>query len=43
MEKTLAKIDENWKDVVFEFTQHKDTTVHRIGLSEENYDMLEEN
>jgi len=43
MEKTLAKIDENWVDVLFEFTQHKDTPVHMIRLSEENFDMLEEN
>jgi len=43
MEKTLAKIQENWVDVLFEFTQHKDTPVHMIRLSEENFDMLEEN
>jgi dynein heavy chain len=43
MEKTLAKIDENWKDVLFDFTQYKDTNLHLIRLSEENFDMLEEN
>lgn len=43
MEKTLAKIDEAWVDVLFDFTQHKDTNVHMIRLSEENFDMLEEN
>jgi hypothetical protein len=43
MEKTLAKIEENWKDVVFDFTQHKDTNLHMIRLNEENFDMLEEN
>jgi dynein heavy chain len=43
MEKTLAKIEENWKDVLFDFTQHKDTNLHMIRLNEENFDMLEEN
>ena len=43
MEKTLAKIQENWVDVLFEFARHKDTDVHMIRLSEENFDMLEEN
>jgi dynein heavy chain len=27
MEKTLAKLEETWKDIVFEFTPHKDTGV----------------
>lgn len=43
MEKTLAKLEENWKDIVFEFTPHKDSGVQMIRLSEENFDMLEEN
>jgi dynein heavy chain len=43
MEKTLAKLDENWKDIVFEFSPHKDSGVQMIRLSEENFDMLEEN
>jgi dynein heavy chain len=43
MEKTLAKIENNWKDVVFEFSPHKGSGVQMIKLSEENFDMLEEN
>lgn len=27
MEKTLAKLDETWKDVVFDFSPHKDSGV----------------
>jgi dynein heavy chain len=43
MEKTLNKLEELWKDVVFEFQAHKDSGVNMIKLSEENFDMLEEN
>jgi dynein heavy chain len=43
MEKTLEKLQETWKDVVFEFSPHKDSGVQMIRLSEENFDMLEEN
>jgi len=43
MEKTLVKLEEIWKDVVFEFSKHKDTDVMLIKLSEENFEMLEEN
>jgi len=43
MEKTLEKLQEVWKDVMFEFTPHKDSGVQMIRLSEENFDMLEEN
>lgn len=43
MEKTLEKLQETWKDVCFEFTPHKDSGVQMIRLSEENFDMLEEN
>ena len=43
MEKTLAKIEVIWKDVEFEFTPHKDSGVQMIRLSEENFDILEEN
>jgi dynein heavy chain len=42
MEKTLAKIEKEWEVVEFDFAQHKDTPVHMIRLSEENFDMLEE-
>ena len=43
MEKTLQRLEETWKDVEFEFTQHRDSNVMLIKLSEENFDMLEEN
>jgi dynein heavy chain, axonemal len=43
MEKTLEKLQDTWKDVMFEFTPHKDSGVQMIRLSEENFDMLEEN
>jgi len=43
MEKTLNKLEETWKDIVFEFSKHKDTDVMLIKLSEENFEMLEEN
>jgi len=43
MEKTLAKIEEIWKDVVFIFTPHKDSGVQMLKLSEEDHEGLEEN
>lgn len=43
MEKTLEKLEVTWKDVTFEFTQHKNTDIKLIRLSEENFEMLEEN
>jgi hypothetical protein len=43
MEKTLVKLEEIWKDVTFEFSQHKNTDLKLIKLSEENFEMLEEN
>lgn len=41
MEKNLAKLEENWKDIKFEFTQHKQSEVYTIKLSDENFDLLE--
>jgi len=43
MEKTLAKLDETWKEVEFMFTQHKDTDIYLMKLAEEDFEMLEEN
>lgn len=43
MEKTLAKLEETWKDIKFEFTQHKNTDIFLMRLSDENFDLLEEN
>jgi dynein heavy chain len=41
MEKTLARLEETWKDIVFEFTAHKDSGYYIIRLSEDNFDILE--
>jgi dynein heavy chain len=43
MEKTLAKLEETWKDIKFEFYQHKNTDIYLIRLTDENFDLLEEN
>jgi dynein heavy chain len=43
MEKTLNKLEDTWKDIAFEFTQHKQTDLKLIRMSEENFEMLEEN
>lgn len=43
MEKTLAKLEDTWKDIEFEFNEHKGSGVFLIKLSEENFEMLEEN
>lgn len=43
MEKTLLKLEETWKDITFEFTPLKSTDIKLIKLSEENFEMLEEN
>jgi len=43
MEKTLKKLDETWRVVEFMFTQHKDTDIHLMKLTEEDFEMLEEN
>ena len=43
MEKTLAKLEETWKDIKFEFSQHKDTPIFMMRLADENFDLLEEN
>lgn len=43
MEKTLKKLKDTWKDIEFEFTDHKDSGVKMIRLDQDNFDMLEEN
>jgi dynein heavy chain len=43
MEKTLKKLDETWRVVEFQFTQHKDTDIYLMKLAEEDFEMLEEN
>jgi dynein heavy chain len=43
MEKTLNKLEVEWRDIMFEFTPHKDSGVQMIRLNEDNFDMLEEN
>jgi len=42
MEKTLAKLEETWKDIKFDFYQHKNTDVYMIRLTDEHFDLLEE-
>ncbi len=42
MEKNLNKIIEFWKDIQFELIQHKNTDVHTLKVSEENFETLEE-
>jgi dynein heavy chain len=43
MEKTLNKLNETWKDIKFQFDMHKGSDVQMFKLSEENFEMLEEN
>jgi dynein heavy chain len=43
MEKTLAKLNETWKDVKFMYTIHKGSDVQMFNLKEEDFEMLEEN
>lgn len=43
MEKTLAKLNETWKDVKFVFDIHKGSDVQMFKLKEEDFEMLEEN
>lgn len=43
MEKTLNNIEAFWQDIKFEFQQHKGSDVQMLKLSEENFEVLEEN
>ena len=42
MEKTLKKIKEIWDVIVFEKSQHKNTEIYLLRVSEENFELLEE-
>lgn len=42
MEKNLKKIIDFWKDIEFELIQHKNTNIHTLKLSEENFEALED-
>ena len=42
MEKTLKKIKETWDVITFEKTQHKNTDIYLLRVSEENFELLEE-
>jgi len=42
MEKQLNLIINFWKDIEFELIQHKNTTIHTLKLTEENFETLEE-
>jgi hypothetical protein len=41
MEKTLAKLNEVWKDIKFQFDLHKGSDVQMFKLKEEDFEMLE--
>ena len=43
MELKLAEFETNWKDVEFEFEDHKKTGVMKLKMNEENFEQLEEN
>jgi len=43
MEKQLNQIEALWKDVNFDFQKYKNTDVQMLRLSEENFELLEEN
>jgi dynein heavy chain len=43
MEKNLAKLKETWTSINFVFTQMKDSEVSTIKLSEDDFELLEEN
>lgn len=43
MEKTLVKLTGIWKEVKFQFTPMKDSDVQLLRLSEEDFELLEEN
>ncbi|OMJ82808.1 hypothetical protein SteCoe_16405 [Stentor coeruleus] len=42
MEKTLKKIKETWDVITFDKTQHKNTDIYLLRVSEENFELLEE-
>lgn len=41
MEKTLERLEATWKDILLEFQAHKDSGYYLIRLSEDNFDILE--
>jgi dynein heavy chain len=43
MENKLEEFEKNWKDVEFEFEDHKKTGVMKLKMNEETFEMLEEN
>ena len=42
MEQALEKITKTWKTLEFQFSQHKDTDIFMIKLSEEDFETLED-
>lgn len=40
MENGLAKLEESWTRVCFQFTRHKDTDVHTVKMAEEDFEVL---
>lgn len=43
MERALKKIIDFWRDIEFELMQHKNSDIHTLKMSEENFETLEEN
>ena len=43
MEKNINKIIESWKSIEFELVKHKNTEIFTLKLSDENFELLEEN
>ena len=43
MEKTLEKLGETWDVIPFDMAQHKNTDINILRMSEEDFEMLEEN
>jgi dynein heavy chain len=41
MEKTLGILEERWREVLFEFKEHKGTGMNMLGLDGDTFDLLE--
>ena len=42
MEKTLAKLNEQWSTIEFEFESHKGSEVMLMKIKDDDFEMLEE-
>ena len=43
MENALQKLDETWSKVEFDLIQHKDTEIYTVKMTEEDFEVLEDN